>query len=179
MKKRMVAVVAVIAAIVLLFEARAQACGLLGPGRCACDAVNITAEPDVVTNLPIETVEGLLPETLRPYARQFCEGEKEYGVNMLFVMAIAREETGLGAAGVGREHKHNLFGVKGKDGYRVFEDYGKSIENEFRMICEVYFDSGRTSISGIAALYCPDTAGDWAGKVLGSTEAYAAAAMRG
>jgi flagellum-specific peptidoglycan hydrolase FlgJ len=153
-----------LAAVLLCFTAPAQA--------AIEQEINITTSPDEPTGLSVEVVEEILPEKLKDYAQEFCDGEEDYQVNMLFVMAIAKEETGSGTAGVGREHKHNLFGIKGSKGYRAFENYGESIENQFRMLKEVYFDNGRTTISSIAEWYCvpPD---EWARKVSRSTEVYA------
>lgn len=119
----------------------------------AKDEVNITNDITEVTNLTIEVVREILPEGLKEYAQNFIDGEKEYGVNMLFVLAIAKQETSFGQAGVGSS-KNNLFGVRSENEYKSFDNFGESIDNEFRLLREVYLDNNRTTIGSVARVYC-------------------------
>lgn len=97
------------------------------------------------------------------YEQTILDTESEYGVNALFIIAVAKTETSMGMAGVGRAHKNNLFGMAGRRGFISYVSPGDSIQAFGKLIKTRYFANGRYSLSQIGAIYAAD--GNWAQKV--------------
>lgn len=78
-------------------------------------------------------------------------------INVIFLLAVARIETGAGEACVG---DYNCFNIKGKDGkYCNYNSYEESIDHFVRLITNQYIDSDGmwhegTGIRDIAINYC-------------------------
>ena len=118
--------------------------------------VPLTAQAEEVTEesgLTVGEVEEILPETLKEYAEIFCEEEQEHGINLLFVAAVAQQETQSGTTGVGKS-KNNLFGNRGKNGFMRFADFEESIRYQFDMLERLYISKGRTTVTEISKIYC-------------------------
>ena len=145
--KRVLEVILVCALVVL-----AVVCIFVNVSFAANDTVDTKCGADA------ETLEGILPDPLSGYAQLILDMEEEHGVNAVFMCAIAQQETGSGNAGVGRTHKHNLFGMSGKR----FESYEDSIEHAFALMAsDLYIGSGRDTIESIGKRYNPETTDSW------------------
>jgi hypothetical protein len=100
----------------------------------------------------------------------FAQGERETGVNGLFIASIVCLETGYNTS-YNAGHRNNMGGItRGgeKGGYRVFDTKEESILFMFKMIADPdkpYFGAGRTTIDQIAPIYC--ATGGWAKQVKG------------
>lgn len=97
------------------------------------------------------------------YEQTILDTESTYGVNALFIIAVAQTETSMGLAGVGRAHKNNLFGMTGNGGFISYESPGDSIQAFGKLINTRYFAKGRYSLGQIGAVYAADS--NWALKV--------------
>lgn len=91
---------------------------------------------------------------LEGFEDQILCTEYTYGVNAIYILAVAKVETGFGAAGVGRSHKNNLFGITGGGGYAYYESPIKSVEAFGELMSEKYFPNGYDTLSKIGPKYC-------------------------
>lgn len=102
----------------------------------------------------------------------FYRAEHEYGVNAIFLIALANHESAYGTSAIARD-KNNLFGFTAYDSspYSSSTGYsskGESIAMVARFLSENYLTPGGcyfhgVSCAGVNVKYC--TSSDWAGKV--------------
>lgn len=88
--------------------------------------------------------------------------EYTYGVNAIYILAVAKTETGYGAAGVGRSHKNNLFGITASDGFATYSSPAESVTAFGKLMSEKYFPRGYDTLTKIGPVYCDS---DWSLKV--------------
>ena len=110
-----------------------------------------------------------LKKSLKGYAGDFLAAEREYGVNAVFLAAIAALESGWGESGVAQS-RNNLFGWKGNGGYRYFDTVSACIFHVAKFLKLNYLTPGGSCFHGyeiedVQRSYCPG--GDWASAVRG------------
>ncbi len=108
-----------------------------------------------------------LKKSLKQYAGDFLAAEAEYGVNAVFLSAVAALESGWGESGLAKSN-NNLFGWRGNGGYRSFESVGACIKHVAKFLKTNYLTPGGSCFYGyevesIERSYCPN--GNWAGAV--------------
>ena len=108
-----------------------------------------------------------LKKSLKSYAGDFLAAECKYGVNAVFLAAIAALESGWGESSIA-ESRNNLFGWKGNGGYRYFDTVSACIDHVAKFLKINYLTPGGSCFHGyqiedIGRSYCP---GDyWPGAV--------------
>lgn len=101
--------------------------------------------------------------------------EQEYGINGLFVYAVARLESGMGTSPIAQD-KNNLFGMNAQDHdpYNLaysYSSYYESVYDFADRIKRYYINKGRTSLEEINEKYSSDP--EWHDKVFNiMVEAY-------
>ena len=108
-----------------------------------------------------------LKRSLKEYASAFLAAEKEYGINAVFLAAIAALESGWGESVVAQS-RNNLFGWKGSGGYRYFDSVAAGINHVAKFLKINYLTPGGPCFNGyeiedIQKSYCPE--GDWSSAV--------------
>lgn len=122
------------------------------------------------SNLTIEEWTSALEDTaLVTLASAFHWYEEQYQVNGLLIASIVALESSWGRSSLAISH-NNLTGYVGRDGnYYLFNDWGSSLEETFRLIGEEYisedglFYNGR-SVGDINIKYCE--LDSWTDKVI-------------
>lgn len=128
---------------------------------------NDVTTPSFVT---VSELEAVFPETLKPFAQYFVEAEYEYGINAIFLSAIAAHESGWGTSSLA-VNKNNLFGVKGgSSSYQSYESKRDSIFYTAKLLRDNYLikKDGRfygVSVDTINYRYCPNDGGYWSNAV--------------
>lgn len=101
---------------------------------------------------------------LAGYEQVILDTEQQYDVNAMFICAVAKVETGLGNAGVGKS-RNNAFGLTKGSGYATYDNIGISVQEFGRIISSKYFKNRKYTASQVGAMYCPSNPGSWASKV--------------
>lgn len=90
--------------------------------------------------------------------------ESDYGVNAIFGLAVATQESGFGTSNLAINN-HNLFGLaKSSGGWQSFDTYGACIEYFGRLISQSNLYYGK-SIDQISVHYCTSGPAEWASRV--------------
>lgn len=89
--------------------------------------------------------------------------EQEYGVNAVFGMAVAWQESGFGTSDIAK-NRNNAFGLLGSDGWMTFDTLSDSIYSFGRTISKNEFYINK-SIDEIAVHYCTSGPVEWANAV--------------
>lgn len=121
------------------------------------DEVRLSYDPYLISNLTEEDFNRLLIGTgLEGKGRAFVEVEKKYGVNGIFTMAVAMNESAWGKR---KANTNNYFGMKGSQGYMSF----KTAEDNILYFGELMNrDCYRNkSIDKISKIYCPPLWRTW------------------
>jgi hypothetical protein len=94
-----------------------------------------------------------------------AEAEATYGVNALFILAVASQESGYGLSAAAR-NRNNLFGIMGRNGQVNFSNKHDSVMGFARLISgRLYFGATRTTPRGINAVYAPNNS-EWTTKIV-------------
>ena len=142
----------------------AVALGICWGILCLCVSCGVKAfacEFDVTApcGLSTEELEAVLKYDLKEYAEEFLQAEEDYGINACFLASIAALESGWGRSDLAK-NKNNLFGWKGKDGYKEFESPERCIDFVAWKLSKKYINKGLDTIDKIAPVYCNE---EWAG----------------
>ena len=127
--------------------------------------ISMNAPEDITqkSNLTPDMFEALLPPDLKGLGQAFWDGEQLHNLNGLFVLSIIRLESGNGTSHLART-KNNLGGIKsGDSAYRTFASKDECVAYMFDLLDRRYISQGKTSIAGIAKVYCET--GGWAPQV--------------
>jgi hypothetical protein len=126
-------------------------------------SLNVPKDITQKSNLVPDMIEALFPQDLKGLGQAFYEGEQQYNINALFVLAIVRLESGNGTSSLARNH-NNLGGIKsGEDGYRSFATKEECVKYMFDLLSRKYVSQGRTTIGTIGQIYC--TTDEWVPQV--------------
>ncbi len=82
------------------------------------------------------------------------ETEQQWKVNAKFILSVASQESGKGKSSIAQNRK-NLFGILIRGKAKTFDSFDACIRDFGRMISQVYFDRGLTTIHTIGPVYCP------------------------
>lgn len=113
--------------------------------------------------ITVTELEAAFPESLKPFAQHFVEAEYEYGINAIFLSAIAAHESGWATSGLA-VYNNNLFGVKGGSGYQSYDSKRDSIFYTAELLRDHYIPYG-VSVDTINRKYCPGDGGAWSDAV--------------
>lgn len=109
-----------------------------------------------VSGASAETLNRILGGTwLEGYGEVFYENEKKYGINALFSIGNAIEETGWEGDSYLATEKNNIYGLALS---RSFSSKTECINYWFNLISDYYVDDGLVSIARINEKYCPPNA---------------------
>jgi beta-N-acetylglucosaminidase len=130
---------------------------------------NVTLEPTIRTNLTVDELRNITYGTgLEGIEHAVVEAEERYGVNALFILAVAVNESGWGNSYLA-DTKNNLFGIAAYDS-NIDAAFGFSSKSECinyfgQLISEDYFDNGLTDVYSINSVYASSP--NWAHTVNG------------
>ena len=135
----------------------------VGLGAFALSIETYAVDFDVTApcGLSTEELEAVLKYDLKEYAEEFLQAEEEYNINACLLASIAALESGWGRSALAK-NKNNLFGWKGKDGYKEFESPERCIDFVAWKLSKKYISKGLDTIDKIAPVYCNE---EWAGYV--------------
>lgn len=110
--------------------------------------------------LTAEEIDERLKGGLKGYGETFLQAERmtddgEKCVNALFLASVAALESGWGKSKIA-QNKNNLFGWKGKDGWREFSSKENCILFVADRLKRNYIDCGLDTIAEIGPKYCDD-----------------------
>lgn len=109
-----------------------------------------------VSGANVATLNKILKGTwLEGYGQVFYDCEKTYGINALFSIGNAIEETGWDGKSYLATERNNIFGLATS---RTFSSRTECIEYWFHLIANYYVDDGLISIARINEKYCPPNA---------------------
>ena len=136
--------------------------------KAIADEVPAITEP---CGLTVEELADATGGNLAQYADWFLQGERmtddgETCVNALFLASIAKLESGDGKSRLA-VNRNNLFGWRGKDGWKSFGTPETCILFVADRIKRNYVDKGYTTIDLIGSRYCPGDDGEWGRLVSG------------
>lgn len=118
------------------------------------------------SNLTAEEFDILITNTLSKYKKHnsklyglgdaLYEIEQTYGINGLFVLSIASNESGWGTR---LANTNNIGGITKKGGgFRAFESPDECIKYMGKLLANSYIGQGRTTVQAVGNKYCPSTA---------------------
>lgn len=107
--------------------------------------------------------EFLFDGVLEGKGRQFYKAQEKYGINAIFLIAIARLESACGKSRLAREN-NNFGGMCGKNGYLKFNSVDDGIDALAKNLKNLYIDKGHTTIEMIGEKYAADP--NWADKIV-------------
>lgn len=117
----------------------------------------------VKSNLTEEQYNQILAGTpLAGCGHAFKDIEDTYGVNGIFALSVALNETSYGAAGVGSSRNNVFSNTQASGGYIYFDNKIDSIYYFGAYIPRVHWNNGRYTVSAIAPVYCDYS---WGNKV--------------
>ena len=115
----------------------------------------------VKSNLTEDQYNQILSGTpLAGYGYAFKDIEDSYGVNGIFALSVALNETSYGAAGVGRSRNNVFSNTQASGGYIYFDNKIDSIYYFGAYIPRVQWGNGRYYVGDIAPSYCDYVWGD-------------------
>lgn len=120
----------------------------------------------VPSGVDADTLRNALQHNLKDYAEYFIEAEQTYGINAIFIAAIAAHESGWGRSYIA-QNKNNLFGWKGSNGYKYFNNVREGIMHVSRGLKVNYLSPDGCYFNGytveaVSIYYCNST---WAGYI--------------
>ena len=121
---------------------------------------NYTMDISTRTNLTEEDLLKITRGTELEGVESACvKAEEDYGVNSLFILSVAAQESGWGKSYLSHT-RNNLFGICAFDtnvnAASSFSSKGQCIEYFARLIRNEYFSKGRTDPYSIGAIYASD-----------------------
>ena len=131
------------------------------------DKVNLTLDLTQRTNLSYDDIHKLVAGTgLEGVERSVIEAENRYGVNALFTLAVAANESGWGGSYLAK-NRNNLFGIcaydSDLDASKYFPSKGDCVLYFADLISSEYFAKGRTNLGSINDIYASST--NWQNEV--------------
>jgi flagellum-specific peptidoglycan hydrolase FlgJ len=78
--------------------------------------------------------------------------EKDYNVNALFALAVAKLETGIGTSFLVKEH-NNLFAMRGRSGWFTYATKNDSVLAFGKLMATNYFNKGYNTLDKIGPRY--------------------------
>lgn len=123
-----------------------------------------------VTGFSAEELEALVEGTgLEGLGAFYAEKEQTHGINALFLIAVAKLESGFGKSSLAR-NSNNLGGLKnGKGGYMKFDSKEDCIEYQATLLRDRYLSEGGKYYAGkttkaVSKRYCEGSS-SWYGQV--------------
>ncbi|MPN42630.1 hypothetical protein SDC9_190187 [bioreactor metagenome] len=108
-------------------------------------------------------LESVLPSALSGLGQALYNGEQDYGINSLFVLAIINYESGYGTSSLA-QNQNNLGGLKAQGSYKTFSSKAECVDYMYNLLSSNYIGNGLVTISAIGEVYC---GGTWAAEVTG------------
>jgi len=130
-----------------------------GGGGAVTLSLNVTQE----TNLSPNALEDVLSSSLSGLGRALYDGEQDYGINSLFILAIINYESGYGTSNLAQT-QNNLGGLKGGGSYKSFSSKAECIDYMYDLLSSNYIGNGLVTIEAIGEVYC---GGTWAEEIKG------------
>lgn len=121
-------------------------------------STNVTGNITQITNLSPDKLEEVLPSALNGLGQAFYDGEQQYGINSLFVLAIINYESGNGTSSLA-QNQNNLGGLKAQGSYKTFSSKAECVDYMYNLLSSNYIGRGLATISAIGEVYC---GGTWA-----------------
>ncbi|MBP7212392.1 glucosaminidase domain-containing protein [bacterium] len=136
-------------------KAKAEATSLASKKRTAQlkSPTSTTSRVDIPYAGTAEDLDKILAKTpMKGCGKAFMKAQNEHGVNALFLMSIAKSETGYGATQRKKTNgkKYNAFGLTGKKGIREFNNFEESIDALGKNIKTRYLQKGKYKITEIS-----------------------------
>lgn len=115
----------------------------------------------VPSGVTAEILANALQYNLKDYAEYFIEAEQTYGINAIFIAAIAAHESGWGRSYLAL-NKNNLFGWKGGSGFKYFNSIREGIMQVSRSLKVNYLSPDGCYFNGytveaVSIYYCDST----------------------
>lgn len=126
-------------------------------------AVSLSLSVTQETNLKPGSLEAVLPSALSGLGQALYDGEQQYGINSLFILAIVNYESGYGTSHLAQT-QNNLGGLKAGGSYKTFSSKAECIDYMYDLLSRNYIDNGLVTIEAIGEVYC---GGTWAAEVKG------------
>jgi peptidoglycan hydrolase-like protein with peptidoglycan-binding domain len=126
-------------------------------------AANVTGGVTTKTNLKPDSLESVLPSALNGLGQALYDGEQQYGINSLFVLAIINYESGYGTSNLAQT-QNNLGGLKAGGSYKTFSSKAECVDYMYNLLSRNYIGNGLVTIEAIGEVYC---GGTWAAVVTG------------
>ena len=147
----------------VLYSTKAKEYGYDPEEEGAGGAVNLSLSVMQETNVGPGSLEAVLPSALSGLGQALYDGEKGYGINSLFVLAIINYESGYGTSSLA-QNQNNLGGLKAGGSYKTFSSKAECVSYMYDLLSSNYIGNGLTTIEAIGGVYC---GGTWAAKVTG------------
>ena len=124
-----------------------------------CDAYQQNYDVRKKSNITEVQLNSKLKGNLKGTAKYFLEAQRTYGINAVFLAAVAMHESGNGSSRAART-KNNFFGIMEKKSLKKFSSPRDCIMYTARILTKkngYYFGSGRFTIKKIGKKYaaCP------------------------
>ena len=122
------------------------------------DGAIFTYDPYIKSNLSVEQYNIILKGTgLEGCGESYYNMEQTYGVNGLFALSVACQESGFGRY---LANTNNFYGMRSSKGWMSFESPDANIQYFGKLMTKsLYYGK---DILGIGATYCPGTHEHWA-----------------
>ena len=139
----------------------------------ACGVTSYEFFPDQDMRTPTRfsgaELERCLSGAMSGLGEAFAAAEETYGVNALFMIAIAQHESGNGESGLARE-QNNLIGLRSGGGWASFGSYAECVDYLGAYLSEDYLDPAGSfyhgsTISGVSVTYCNSNP-DWVSHII-------------
>ena len=133
--------------------------------------------PDQDMRLPTgfsgEELERCLSGGLSGLGEDFARAEEVYGVNALFMIAIAQHESGNGESGLATE-QNNLIGLRSGSGWASFGSLSECVDYLGDYLANSYLSPGTSyyhgsTIAGVSVTYCGGSQ-DWINHIVNYME---------
>jgi beta-N-acetylglucosaminidase len=118
------------------------------------------------SDITVHQLNSKLKNKLKGMGDVFISCQEKYGINAVFLAAIAIHESGNGSSKAAKS-KNNFFGMMGKKGQLSFKTPQECIECAAKNLTKkegYYFGRGRYTIGKIARKYASDK--KWASRVI-------------
>lgn len=132
-----------------------------------CDAYQQNYDVRTPSNISVEKLDSKFKGSkLEGTGKYFIAAQKKYGVNAVFLAAVAMHESANGTSRLART-KNNFFGLRGKRGMMSFKSPEECIMYTAELISRKrgnYFGKGRYTIKSIGKKYASSKY--WAARVV-------------
>ncbi len=134
-----------------------------GGGAEESGSVNLSISATQESNLSPDRLEAVLSSALSGIGQALYDGEQQYGINSLFVLAIINYESGYGTSSLA-QGQNNLGGLQADGSYKTFSSKTDCVDYMYGLLSSNYIGSGLVTIDAIGEVYC---GGSWAATVKG------------